>query len=258
LQPDLPRTIVDKNFENIHNKAKEERRLVERLLFTEDKIPFKIDRPSIKYLHTNGLIRKDEDGFVTFWVPFYKKRLYDAFYPYTNGEQKRITRSIYAPEYFTPEGGLHFEKLIAAYKAYVKRRGFAPFREKDSNGNYKSIREAALIYSFETYIHAIVEELSGKIYREADTGLGKSDMIINIRGQEFVIETKVYYSPGKFESGKRQLAYYCQSLGLTTGLYLVFCPNNIAYPDIVREGKEDFDGTTIKAYIIPYDKERWD
>jgi hypothetical protein len=252
------RLSIDKNFENIHNKAKEERKFVERLLFTEDKIPFKIDRPSIKYLHTNGLIRQDEDGFVTFWVPFYKKRLYDAFYPYTNGEQKRITRSIYAPEYFTPEGGLHFEKLIAAYKAYVKRRGFAPFREKDADGNYKSIREAALIYSFETYIHAIVEELSGKIYREADTGLGKSDMIINIRGQEFVIETKVYYSPGKFESGKRQLAYYCQSLGLTTGLYLVFCPNNIAYPDIVREGKEDFDGTTIKAYIIPYDEERWD
>ena len=63
------RLSIDKNFENIHNKAKEERRLVERLLFTEDKIPFKIDRPSIKYLHTNGLIRKDEDGFVTFWVP---------------------------------------------------------------------------------------------------------------------------------------------------------------------------------------------
>jgi hypothetical protein len=249
---------IDKNFENIHNKAKEERRLVERLLFTEDKIPFKIDRPSIKYLHTNGLIKKDEEGFVTFWVPFYKKRLYDAFYPYTNGEQKRITRSIYAPEYFTPDGGLNFEKLIAAYKAYVKRRGFAPFREKDAEGNYKSIREAALIYSFETFIHAIVEELGGKIYREADTGLGKSDMIINIRGQEFVIETKVYYSPGKFESGKRQLAYYCQSLGLKTGLYLVFCPNNISYPDIVREGIEDFEGTNIQAYIIPYDEDSWD
>ncbi|MEQ8704772.1 MAG: hypothetical protein RIC19_12675 [Phaeodactylibacter sp.] len=54
------------------------------------------------------------------------------------------------------------------------------------------------------------------------------------------------------------MAYYCQSLCLTTGLYLVFCPNNIAYPDIVREGEEDFDGTTIQAYIIPYDEERWD
>ncbi len=47
---------IDKNFSNILNKAKEERKFVERLLFTEDKIPFKIDRPSIKLLHTNGLI----------------------------------------------------------------------------------------------------------------------------------------------------------------------------------------------------------
>ena len=82
-------------------------------------------------------------------------------------------------------------------------------------------------------------------------------MIINIRGQEFVIETKVYYSPGKFDSGKRQLAYCCESLGLKTGLYLVFCPNNISYPDIVREGSEDFEGTNIQAYIIPYDEDSW-
>ncbi len=84
------RIAIDKNFENIHNKAKEERNFVERLLFTNAKIPFDIDRPSIKLLHTNGLIKDDGNGFVTFWVPFYKKRLYKAFYPYTNGEQKEI------------------------------------------------------------------------------------------------------------------------------------------------------------------------
>lgn len=43
-----------------------------------------------------------------------------------------------------------------------------------------------------------MQELNGKIYREADTGLGKSDMIINIANHEFLIETKVYYSPSKF------------------------------------------------------------
>ncbi|MEA3445748.1 MAG: AAA-like domain-containing protein, partial [Bacteroidota bacterium] len=78
---------IDKNFSNILNKAEEHRHFVERLLFTEDKIPFKIDRPGIKLLYTNGLIKKDRDGSVTFWVPFYKKRLYDAFYPYSNGEK---------------------------------------------------------------------------------------------------------------------------------------------------------------------------
>ena len=67
------RIAIDKNFANILNKAKEERKFVERLLFTEDQIPFDIDRESIKLLHTNGLIKDDGNGFVTFWVPFYKK-----------------------------------------------------------------------------------------------------------------------------------------------------------------------------------------
>ncbi|HAN76717.1 MAG TPA: hypothetical protein DCQ31_02505, partial [Bacteroidales bacterium] len=96
-----------------------------------------------------------------------------------------------------------------------------PHREKDEAGNYKSIKESALIYSFETYITATIGELGGKIYREAQTGLGKSDMIINVSGFEFLIETKVYGSYSKFETGKKQLAYYCNSLGLKKGIYLV-------------------------------------
>lgn len=70
--------------------ARQERPFVERLLFTAEKAPFRIDRPSIKLLHTNGLLKKDEEGNVAFWAPFYKKRLYDAFYPYTNGEKTGI------------------------------------------------------------------------------------------------------------------------------------------------------------------------
>ena len=248
---------IDKNFENILTKAKEERSFVERLLFTEAKIPFKIDRPSIKSLHTNGLIKKDSEGYVTFWVPFYKKRLYDALYPYMNGEEEHISRTIYAPDYFTENGKLKLDTLINHYKEYAKRRGFTPFREKDEQGNYKSLKEAALIYSFETYIHAIINELEGKIYREADTGLGKSDMIIHITGNEFLIETKVYYSPGKFEKGKKQLAYYCNSLGLDTGIYLVFCPNDISYPETVKEQTETIEDVAVATYLVGYDEAKW-
>ncbi len=248
---------IDKNFENILNKAKQERTFVERLLFTEDKIPFKIDRPSIKLLHTNGLIKKDSQGYVTFWVPFYKKRLYDAFYPYTNGEQKQIQRGVFVEDYFTEEGVLKLEKLISYYKEYVKRRGFNPYREKDEQGNYKSIKEAALIYSFETFIHATINELEGKIYREANTGLGKSDMIINVNNNEFVIETKIYTSPKRFIEGKSQLSYYCNSLGLDKGIYLVFCPRGIPYPDTVIEQKEDISNVEISTYLIEYDEDKW-
>ena len=251
------RIAIDKNFANILNKAKEERAFVERLLFTEDEIPFKIDRESIKVLHTNGLIKDDGNGFVTFWVPFYKKRLYDAFYPYTNGEQKHIIRTVFAEEYFDERGNFKIEKLILSYKEYVKRRGFKVFMEKDENGNYISIKEAALIYSFETYINAVVAETGGKIYREADTGLGKSDMILNVRNKEYLIETKIYYSQSSFVNGKKQLAYYCKSLGLNKGVYLVFAPTGVRYPGNVREQKESVSGVEITTYLVEYDEDKW-
>ncbi|MEN8122924.1 MAG: ATP-binding protein [Bacteroidota bacterium] len=248
---------IDKNFANILNRAREERSFVERLLFTEDKIPFKIDRESIKLLHTNGLIKEDENGFVIFWVPFYKKRLYDAFYPYTNGEKSQISRTIFSEEYFDSNGNFKIEKLISSYKEYVKRRSFKVFLEKDKNGNYKSIKESALIYSFETFITAVVQELKGKIYREADTGLGKSDMILNFDGKEFLIETKVYYSPSKFIDGKKQIAYYCKSLELNKGLYIVFCPKNIKYPESVKEQTENIDNVEVSTFLVEYDEIKW-
>ena len=248
---------IDKNFANILNQAKKERILVERLLFTEDKIPFDIDRESIKLLHTNGLIKKGADGNVVFWVPFYKKRLYKAFYPYTNGEKKEIAGDIYAPDFFDVQGKFNLKKLLSNYKSYVKRRGFKPFLEKDENGIVTGIKESALIYSFETFITASVEELSGKIYREADTGLGKSDMIVNISGFEFLIETKIYYSPKKFIQGKGQLAYYCQSLGLKTGIYLVFVKSGKHYPEIIKEQTETIENTEITTYLVGYDEDKW-
>ena len=255
---------IDKNFSNILNKAKEERKFVERLLFTEDKIPFKIDRESIKLLHTNGLIRKDENGFVTFWVPFYKKRLYDAFYPYSNGEKTSILRSIAVSELFDSNNKLKLDKLITGYKEFVKRRGFNVFREKDEKGNYKSIKESALIYSFETYIQAFLQVVDGKSYREADTGLGKSDLIININSEEYLIETKIYYYESLFLKGKKQLAYYCQSLGLSKGIYLVFCPNDVNYSKSIIEQTEAIEipqmsGLTVEisTFLIDFDDTKW-
>ncbi len=128
---------------------------------------------------------------------------------------------------------------------------------KNKEGDYKSLKESALIYSFETYITATMRELKGKIYREADTGLGKSDIIVNIANEEFLIETKVYYSPGRFLEGKKQLAYYCKSLGLKKGIYIVFSPENIKYPKTVKEETKNINDIEITSYLIKYDETKW-
>ncbi len=247
---------IDKNISNILNKANDERAFVERLLFTEEKIPFKINKPHIKYLHVNGLIKEDENGFVTFWVPLYKKTVHDAFYPYMNGEQKEISLT-HIPSDFYENNKFNISKLIENYKNYVKRRGFKPFMERDKDGNYKSIKESALIYSFETFITAIVQELKGKIYREADTGLGKSDMIINIDNQEYLIETKVYSGVSRFEEGKQQLAYYAESLQLEKAVYLVYKAKRARKTETVKNDEEKINNIEISTYLIEYDETKW-
>ena len=245
---------IDKNVSNIVNKAKRHRAFVEMLLFTERKINFKIDRPAIKELHTNGLIKRDNDGFVTFWVPLYQKKLFYTFYPYTNGEEERIAQTMFTHIYLTEHGRIDFDKLIDKYKKHIQLRSFRPYREKDENGRFKSIKEAAMIYSFETFISIFVQEIEGKSYREAFVSLGNTDLIININGIEYMIETKKYYSPRLFKTGKKQLAYYCNRKIITEGIYIVFIDNKIQ-ADTIKQNTEQIDGVTIKTYLVRYDEE---
>jgi hypothetical protein len=163
---------IDKNFANILNKANEFRPFLERLLYTKAKIPFDIDRQSIKILHINGIVLRDKDGLVGFWVPFYKKRLHKAFYPYTNGEIEEITAEIQADEYFTADGHLSLDKLIREYSAYIKRRGLAMFREKDPNGSFIALKEAGLFYSFETWLAAFLVQVEGIVTPKPRWALG--------------------------------------------------------------------------------------
>ena len=246
---------IDKNVSNVINKAKHQQKFVEKLLFNEMPQKFKIDDEAIRYLHINGLLKKNQEGNIEFWVPLYKKRLQQYFYPARNGEADAIQENIVVKHYFSSNGQLLIDKIIRDYQAYAARRGFRYFIERDANGNPKGLREAALMYSFETYIQSFLEVVQGKSYLEAHVALGRSDLIVNIRGQEFVIEGKLFHNITQFENGKPQLAYYIKSLGLTQGVYLVFVKSTVTNPE-VQEATETMDGVTITTYIVRYDVDK--
>ncbi|MCP5051191.1 MAG: ATP-binding protein [bacterium] len=247
---------IDKNISNIINKAFQHRKFVEKLLFTEEKEKFKINDETIKFLHTHGLIRKGEDGYVEFWVPIYKKAVYDAFYPFSNGERSRFFRNMDFTAIFYENRRLKFDPLIENYKDYVKRRSFKYFREKDKKtGQYKSIKEAALAYSFETYIQTLVQTLEGYSYMEPHTGPGRCDLLINIENNEYVVEFKIYRDSIRFEKGKKQLASYCRSLSINEGIYLVFVPNTVTLP-VISDNVETINDIEIRTYIVRYDEEK--
>lgn len=243
---------LDKNIANIINKAKKHQPFVERLLFTDAKVPFQIYKDNIKELYANGVITYDEDNNVIFHVPLYKKCLYTAFYPYMNGEIARVRGNMEVETFLKPDGQLDMDKIIASYKAYAQRKGFRYFREKDEKGNYISLKEAALIYSFDTYINALIGLIGGKTYLEPQVALGRSDMIIYANGYEYVVETKVYSDTVQFADGKKQLAYYIKGLNLNTGIYLVFVRSTITNPKVI-ESVETIEGVEIKTHIVRYD-----
>jgi AAA-like domain len=242
---------IDKNINNIINKAEDCREFVETLLFKDIKIRFHINRPEIKLLFVNGVIAKDVDGNVCFRVPLYQKCLYMAFYPYMNGESERIGSTINVEDYFDTGGALLIDKVIESYKKYALRRKFRYFREKNKHGHYMTLKEATLVYSFETYLTAFLDMVDGKTYIEAQTGVGRTDLLINVNQQEFVVEAKVYSDIVKFKRGKKQLAQYIQSLSLDSGIYLVFVESAISN-DKVTEDPEIVDGVLIKTYLVPY------
>jgi hypothetical protein len=247
---------IDKNVAKIVNKAKQYRKFVEEILFSERDIQYTIEKEAIRFLYANGIIKNSERGLVEFWVPLYKKRLYDAFYPDTNGEKDEISENLIIKQYYLADGKLNISFLVQKYKDYILKRSFRPFRDKDEAGKFVSIKEAALIYSFETYIDAFVCASDGKMYREADAGLGKSDLMVNLHGKEYLFETKKYYNQLQFERGKKQLAYYCSRLGIDEGIYLVFLKKSVTYSDEIKEEEIVLDGVTIKVFLVYYDQEK--
>ena len=246
---------LDKNVSNIINKGEKHRAFIETILFTETKIPFQIYRDVIKDLYVNGIITHDEQGYVIFRVPLYRKCLHSAFYPYINGESGRIGGTINIDDYFLADGSLNIDMVIDGYKKYALRRKFRYFREKNQKGKYITLKEATLVYSFETYLTAFLSMVDGKTYIEAHTGIGRTDLLINVDNREFVVEAKVYSDIVKFRRGKKQLAQYAKSLSLDSAIYLVFVESEITNENVV-ESNDIEEGILIKTHLVPYNLEK--
>jgi hypothetical protein len=110
------------------------------------------------------------------------------------------------------------------------------------------------MYSFETFIQAFLLAVEGKSYLEPHVALGHSDLVVNVAGNEFVIEAKIYYDVARFLKGKTQLAYYIKSLGLKTGIYLVFVHSEVTHKKVL-EATETIEGVEITTYLVRYDLE---
>ena len=97
--------------------------------------------------------------------------------------------------------------------------------------------------------------VEGKTYLEAHTGIGRTDLIITVNNEEFVVEAKVYSDIVKFRKGKQQLAQYAKSLNLSSAIYLVFVESEVKN-ETVKEEAKIVDDILIKTYLVPYNLDK--
>lgn len=232
---------IDRNISNIVSKAKEHKDFMLAVLFSETEVPFQIYDERIKFLHSHGVVAKDQTGAVDVPIPLYKNALITAFRPLINGETVHYTSPNDRFEDFYKDDGLNLDKIIRHYIAYVQRRGFRAF-------DTENLKESACHYSFDAYINFFIERLGGKTYMEVPTTRGRLDTLIVYHDKAYVIEIKRWSDVFYYQKGKRQLAAYAKSEGLPEGFYVVFSSQHKETDTLFEQ--EEIDGVKIYTYVV--------
>jgi len=236
----------DKNILNIVQKARAKQAFMLRLLFSNQPIPFTVDNPDIAFLYAHGVV-ENFAGAADILVPLYKKRLLTAFRPAINGETGYYVSAKDNFSAYLQNDGLNIKAILQQYAAYVARRGFEAF-------DTEQLKEGAWHYSLDGFINFFIERLGGQTFVEVPSGRGRTDILILCRGRKHIIETKIFTDLSYFEKGKRQLAEYVNSEGLSEGYYVVFSSKH--GKDDVLEQDEIIDGKRIYTCIIRVKFER--
>jgi hypothetical protein len=236
----------DKNIINVVQKAREKKRFMLRLLFSETPIPFTVDDPDIAYLYANGVV-DNVDGYVGIPVPLYAKRLIAAFRPLFNGEAEYFLPGQDSLAGYATADGLNMRAILGRYRDYVRRRGFRAF-------DADKLKEAAWHYSLDGFINFFIERLGGRTFIEVPSGRGRTDILILYGKRKYIIETKIYTDDWYFRKGKTQLSAYLHSEGVDEGFYVVFSRKHADADSLT--GEEIVEEKRIVTYIIQTDFER--
>ncbi len=204
----------------------------------------------INQLTTYGVIKKGIDGMCEIVNPIYQHCIIQAFQPLFNGLE-----GDYFPEnadtdfidYLMPDGKIDMMSMLDNFQDFIARAGFkilhVPETPKEFVGQY-------LLYA---YLDQFVRIVRGTMYLEVQTGRGRIDLLILHNTQKYIVETKIWESERRYQSGKRQLAAYLKSEGALEGYYVVFDHRTVPEP---RVQTETLDGFTIRSYVIPVVQEQ--
>ena len=219
--------------------------LLMRIMARDESVDFNLRSDIISELATYGVITRGADGMCEIVNPIYLYCILQAFKPVVNGLEDE-----YLPEdsregfldYLTSAGQINIGSLLDNFQDFIARAGFKILQVPDTP--QESVGRHLLLAYFDHFVKVI----GGFMHIEVQTGRGRMDIIITHNQQKYIVETKIWRGDRRYQAGKKQLALYLKSEGVTEGYYIVFDHREEPEP---RVETETIEGLTIRSYVIP-------
>ena len=225
----------DRRFENV----------LMRIMARDEGVDFNLRSEIIGELATYRVIARGADGMCEIVNPIYLYCILQTFKAIVNGLEDEYLHEDSREgflDYLTPAGQIDMGALLDNFQDFIARAGFKILQVPDTP--QESVGRHLLL----AYLDQFVKSIGGFMHIEVQTGRGRMDIIITHNQQKYIVETKIWRGDSRYQAGKKQLAAYLSTEGVTAGYYVVFDHRQDPEPQVETETIEDL---TIRSYVIP-------
>lgn len=206
-----PDTLFDDMFKKL-NDCPELIQVLYAILFTGAVFPYNPDNYEINIASMFGFI-KEENGVIRVANRLFETRLYNWFTSNEAVNSMTYKAALKDKNQFIQNGRLNMELVLQKFVEH--------FTDLYYGNNDKFIEENGRRL-FLLYLRPIING-TGNYYIEARTrDMGRTDVVVDYRGEQFVIELKIYHGNEYNRRGEQQLVDYLENYHLEKGYMLSF------------------------------------
>lgn len=206
------------------------KKIIQDILFCGTAYPFEEDNHLIDLGVTFGFL-KENNGTVAVKNRVFETKLYDLFLSEMVMEDTLGQEAVIERNQYIIDGMLQMRLVMEKF--------YQHFTEIYGDSDQKFIEKQGRKI-FLLYLKPIING-TGNYYIEAQTrDSRRTDIIVDYRGRQFIIELKIWWGDEYNQRGERQLFGYLDSYGVDTGYLLSFNFNKnktVGIQEISHEGK---------------------
>lgn len=188
------------------------RSTIEAILYQGERVPYNPDERALNMGVMFGFI-KNVNGQITMSNRIFEMRMLNMFIAEEAVKSEEYSQGQRDRNQFITNARLNMELVLEKFVAY--------FNEIYSASDEKFIEKYGRKF-FLLYLKPIING-TGNYYLEAQTlNAGRTDLVVDYRGEQFVIEMKIWHGKEYNERGEEQLKGYLEYFHLKKGYMLSF------------------------------------